>query len=352
MIKLSTAAMLVAGAILATGCGPANRKKKAKHPTGDFMTEGSGDGALAGGGPAATGGKFTLMPTTAATALFHVTTDPVDEERPALSPDGSMLLVGLRVWDSKAQYSRYPGIVAVDPNGGPGRTMLTQSNVEADRPAWLPDATTFVYASNAPSNQWTLVRANSKMPGSGYSIVVSSQLAPLADFPTVSPDGLVAFTVDVQKVTMIATVRLDGTGYQLVQQGTYAAFSPDGKRMAFSRNLGDTTQLFVSDRSGGSVMQLTTGKANALWPTWSPDGQFIAFASNKGTEFLDAKAQHSHIFVIRSTGGGTTKLTDGTADCGYPNWGVDGNVYFNSDQAGNYDIWRVRPVLTAVGSSI
>jgi len=352
MLKLSTLAMLVAGALVATGCGPTNRnKKRAKYGGGGSGADFT-NAPPPGGGPAATGGKYTLMPTSAATALLRITTDPVNEERPALSPDGSTLLVGLRVFDNAAKLSRYPGIVAVDPNGGPGRTLLTQSGTEADRAAWVPDGSTFVYATNAPGGAWTLVRANSRMPGAGFSVIISANVAPLADFPTVAPDGLIAFTVDVQKVTMIATVRMDGTGYQLVQQGTFASFSPDGKRMAFSRNVGDATHLFVSDRSGGAIMQLTFGKASAVAPAWSPDGQFIAFASTKDTEHLPLSQQHHKLYVIRSTGGGITKLTEGTADCNYPNWGVDGNIYFNSDQAGNYDIWRIRPVLTAVGSSI
>ncbi len=345
MFKLSTFALLAAGALLALGCGPSKSKKRAKHG-GDFMANATG------GGGAAAPGKYTLAATTAATALQQITTDPVAEEHPALSPDGTTLLIGLRSVDPATKSITFPGLVAIAPNGGPGRTFLTQPGMESSRGAWAPDGSTYVYTTNTPGGEVTLVRANSKSPGAGFTVIVPAATAPLPDYPTVAPDGLIAFTVSVQKTDMIATVRMNGEGYQLVQQGSFAAFSPDGKRLAFGRTVGETTHLFVSDRSGGAIQQLTIGRAYALWPTWSPDGQFIAFASNKGTEDLPPAQQHAEIFVIRASGGGVTQLTAGTADCGFPHWGVDGNIYFNADQAGNYDIWRLRPVLTALGSTI
>lgn len=333
-------------AVLATACGPKNRNRR---PANDGMFNAPSNG---GGGMAAPGGKFTLATTTAASNLQRLTFDAVDEERPALSPDGSMLLVGLRVYDKAAGFQRFPGIIAIDPNGGQGRTMMTQQGVESDRAAWAPDGSTFLYATNAPGS-WTLVRANSRAPQSGYQVIIAAAQAPLADFPSAAPDGLVAFTMDVNKSSMIATVRMDGSGMQMVEQGTHATFSPDGKWIAFTRDVGGSLQLFLSDRSGGSVKQLTFGKANNLWPAWSPDGRFLAYTSNKGTEFMDKNSQHSHIWAIATTGGAQVQLTSGTADCGYPNWGVDGNVYFNSDQAaGNYDIWRMHVQVEGMGKAI
>ena len=133
---------------------------------------------------------------------------------------------------------------------------------------------------------------------SGYQVIIPAAQAPLADFPSAAPDGLVAFTMDVNKSSMIATVRMDGSGMQMVEQGTHATFSPDGKWIAFTRDVGGSLQLFLSDRAGGSVRQLTFGKANNLWPAWSPDGRFLAYTSNKGTEFMDKNSQHSQIWAI------------------------------------------------------
>lgn len=332
--------------LFTTSCGPKNRKPR---PGGENMW-GGGEG---GGGSSAPGGKVTLMTTNAASALQRITYDSVDEERPALSPDGSVLLVGLRVWDNVAKFSRFPGIIAIDPNGAPGRTPMTAQGVEADRAAWTPDGSTFLYAT-VVNGKWTLVRANSRAPMSGYTVIVPPEQAPLADFPSAAPDGLVAFTMDVNKTSVIATVRMDGSGMQMLQQGTHATFSPDGKWIAFTRDVSGSLQLFLSDRSGGAVRQLTFGKANNLWPAWSPDGRFLAYTSNKGSEYLDKNQQVNHIWAISANGGAPVQLTSGSADCGYPNWGVDGNIYFNSDQAtgNNYDIWRMHVQVEGMGKSI
>jgi Tol biopolymer transport system component len=335
---------LSAGLLVVAACGPKNRNRK---PPGENMFNGTGGGT----GSAASGGKWSLATTSAGSALQRITFDPVDEEHPSLSPDGGTLLVGLRVFESDGS-ARYPGIIAINPNGGGGRTMMTQPGVESDRASWTPDGSTFVYATNAPGT-WTLVRANSRAPMSGFSVIVPAAQAPLADYPSAAPDGTVAFTMSVNKTSVIATARMDGSGMQMIQQGTHATFSPDGAWVAFIRDVGGSAQIFISDRSGGSVRQLTSGKASHVWPAWSPDGRFLVFGSNRGMEFLDSNQQRNHIWAISVQGGSPVQLTTGSADCGFPNWGVDGNIYFNSNQAGHgYDIWRMRVHVEGMGKSI
>lgn len=353
MRSLRIVGLLALVGVVAVGCGPKTRGKKARGG-GDWSALGAGGGGGEGeGGEGSEGGgaaPATLATTGAASNLQRVTTDPIDEERPMLSPDGSTLLVGLRTWTKKDGF-HHPGIVAINPNGGGGRTMMTPGGIEADRAAWLPDGSSYVYATNGPG-AWALVRAQSKSAGAPYTVIAPGDVAPGADYPSVAPDGLIALTVEQNKVLFIATIRLDGSGYQLLQQGNQAAFSHDGKRLAFIRDVNGSTQLFVSARDGAAVAQLTFGKAAVYWPTWSPDGQWIAFATNRGTEYQSDDAQRYQLFVVRPDGSGLMQLTNGTADCGFPMWGVDGFVYFNANKAGNYDIWRLRPNPDLGGSAI
>lgn len=59
-----------------------------------------------------------------------------------------------------------------------------------------------------------------------------------------------------------------------------ATWSPDGKRIAFVRNVKDKAQIFVMPLDGGEAWQLTSGPYSASSPKWSPDGQRIAFMAN------------------------------------------------------------------------
>jgi Tol biopolymer transport system component/tRNA A-37 threonylcarbamoyl transferase component Bud32 len=60
------------------------------------------------------------------------------------------------------------------------------------------------------------------------------------------------------------------------------SFSPDGSRIAFSRNDGSTSNIFVLPLNGGSPQQITFFKSQNESPVWSPDGTSIAFGSNEG----------------------------------------------------------------------
>ena len=65
--------------------------------------------------------------------------------------------------------------------------------------------------------------------------------------------------------------------------------SPDGKRVAYTVREAVTeelrseyvAQIHLADADGSHPLQLTRGTHTADNPQWSPDGQSIAFASNR-----------------------------------------------------------------------
>jgi TolB protein len=60
-------------------------------------------------------------------------------------------------------------------------------------------------------------------------------------------------------------------------------FSPDGKRIVYASYLGQQWhQLWVMPSQGGDAFPLSYGDFDNVAPRWSPDGQHIAFISNRG----------------------------------------------------------------------
>ena len=125
----------------------------------------------------------------------------------------------------------------------------------------------------------------------------------------------------------------DDPGFDFTPQ-----FSPDGQKIAFAsdRN-GETMQLYVMAADGSSVTRLTDNTGNDRDPSWSPDGIQLVFASDRNGE--------PDIFVINSDGSGEQQLTDNDAMDVAPCCDPDGQwlVFSSSPEGENPDLYLMRP---------
>lgn len=101
--------------------------------------------------------------------------------------------------------------------------------------------------------------------------------------------------------------------------------SPDGKWVAYTVSHGDfkqdafVTQIWLANTDIGKSIQLTRGERSSTAPRWSPDGQWLAFLSNR----VEDKNQ---IFLINPSGGESRQLTKSETAINNFAWSEDGKT--------------------------
>ena len=94
--------------------------------------------------------------------------------------------------------------------------------------------------------------------------------------------------------------------------------SPDGSMIAFGRDAGGSSQIFVAAADGTQVRQVTHDPVESTDPGWSPNGSEIAYIGfgKGGTD--------RSVFVVDVVSGRSRQLTNEPADAANPAWSPDG----------------------------
>jgi len=115
----------------------------------------------------------------------------------------------------------------------------------------------------------------------------------------------------------IYRINLDMTGFQRLTYNDWCdddpAISPDGKYIAFASNRDGDFDIYIMDINGKNIRQLTHNDVDDRRPTWSPDGKWIAYDSRPWL--------YREIWIMSADGSGQRPLVQiSGSDCYNPRW--------------------------------
>ncbi len=294
-----------------------------------------------------------LVTAGAAAALDRITQDPLDETEPVLSPDGRTLIFTQS--SGTGEHVTSAVIASVDAATGARRTLWTPGSSISMSPTWMPDGQALVYVSNR-SGPAALVRSLSASPNSGVAIILDENQAARIGRPSVAPDGRrIAAQALIAGQPSVVSITAGTNEYSVLADGMSPCFDPTATRIAFTRVAGaQTMQTFTMRATDGTdITQVTQGEFSTYDPAYSPDGRWLVFATDRSSETHGTPARDGrrNLFAVRTDGTSTVQLTDGDAQNRNAYWAPNGWIYFASNQAGNFDLWKLRPTGELAGAS-
>jgi Tol biopolymer transport system component len=235
--------------------------------------------------------------------------------QPALSPDGTRVAFGSFDGDKA-------GIYVVDVDGNGLRALTTNALSSDSEPAWSPDGSRIAFVR-------------------GYD-------------PTA--DGIANFTFCGSEIYITSVDSGEGVASNLTQGqgGTDPAWSPDGGSIAFASNRDGNYEIYAIRIADGDLKRLTETAEHEAEPKWSPDGKHIAYARNYVHATFDCGFAHTglgqtplmngpDIYLMLNDGTNQTRLTE-TENNFEPTWSPDGeSLAFISFRSGCTEIYVMDP---------
>ena len=165
--------------------------------------------------------------------------------------------------------------------------------------------------------------------------------------PVWSPDGKsIVYTAD--PATIRDLVRLDlrrGTQAVILSNASFSSWSPDGQWIVLRSQRNDTLsfELYRVPSDGRQPpLRLTNHAANETAPSYSPDGQWIVFSADNPDGLDNVEQRNQDIYRITARGGIRDRLTTDPAIDRLPSYSPDGQwIVFLSDRDDGSRVYRI-----------
>ena len=225
---------------------------------------------------------------------------------------------------------------------GPPRAQFAQltalPGVE-QYPSLSPDGQWVVYAGVADGGTDIYLQSTT----GATPINLTGQSAADDDQPAFSPDGQrIAFRSSREGGGIFVMGRTGEAVKRVTRAGFSPSWSPDGTMLVYANervglmplNWEGTSELWVVPVEGGEARRL--GSGDGVQPHWSPSGARIVYQTRLGTK------TQMDIMTIPAAGGDPTPVLADAATDWSPTWSPDGRfIYFVSDRGGSMNLWRI-----------
>ena len=325
----------------------------------------------------------------------NLTQNAAGDFRPAWSADGKWLAFSTDRDSKLPRYSETSFVVrqsteiyVVKPDGS-GLRRVTHDNEFSGSPAWAPDGRSLVFHT-APSAQMARLISVRRLGGTTQIETVSLEdgqrrVLTNAEGEKFSPRWVTGERIGFAGATAAGGIDFVSAAGGAVTAGARGVFrhpswTRDGKRMVFQRDVPETwpphqswpsrdkdfsllrvgvfasysptgdrrvsndktaanalNSILLMNADGSNVRTIFSAEGkNAMGPTWSRQGDRIAFALGIFFQAVNGP-QVGDIATIDPDGGHLTILTDGKANYAMPSWSRDGKqiVYRRAGAGGN-----------------